>query len=156
MPSAIVPRSACLSIKQAESVGTTCTLQVTIVLIPKEDKQSLLQAFACFSAALHADPMHLDTLLACGNLHRSCLLLPEATEMFRRAYEVQPRRTTTQQTLAAALTDLGAATHCWHCCCDASLASSLFHCPYSCYVCKHHLESFSSLLKGLLRVQAPN
>ena len=123
---------------------------------PHRGQAILLQAFACFSAALHVDPMHLDTLLACGNLHRSCLLLPEATEMFRRAYEVQPRRTTTQQTLAAALTDLGAAIHCWQCCCDASPVTSCFHCPFSCYVCQHHLDRCSSLLSSLLRVQAPN
>jgi len=71
------------------------------------DAETIVQAYAAFNAALVVDPDHLDSLLACGNLHRSCLLLAEAADMFRRAHAVDPGREVIRQALSAALTDLG-------------------------------------------------
>lgn len=66
-----------------------------------------MQAYASFIAALEADPEHLDSLLSCGNMQRSCLQLKEAAELFKSAYALAPARKEIQQALSAVLTDLG-------------------------------------------------
>ena len=68
---------------------------------------SLVQAFASFIAALEADPEHLDSLLSCGNMQRSCLQLREAAELFKTAYALAPARKEIQSALSSVLTDLG-------------------------------------------------
>lgn len=66
----------------------------------------------CFSAALSVDNKHLESLLACGNLYRSCMLLSEAVGMFRRAHEAHPDQSNIKTQLAESLTDLGTPSAC--------------------------------------------
>lgn len=75
-----------------------------------------LQALGSFTAALQSDAGHVDSLIACAGLYRSCNLLAEAVEALQRAVAAQPDRSDVQSQLAAGLTDLGALSgplSCW-------------------------------------------
>ena len=66
-----------------------------------------MQAYVCFSAALSVDSKHIDTLLSCGSLYMSCMLLAEAVDVLQRALEAAPDREDIKSRYAASLTDYG-------------------------------------------------
>jgi cytochrome c-type biogenesis protein CcmH/NrfG len=66
-----------------------------------------MQAFASFASALAADGGHLDTLMSCGRLYKSCGLLVESVESYRAAHALAPGSPDASRALAVVLTDLG-------------------------------------------------
>ena len=67
-----------------------------------------MQAFASFASALAADGGHLETLMSCGRLYKSCGLLVESVESYRAAHALGPGSLDASRALAVVLTDLGA------------------------------------------------
>jgi cytochrome c-type biogenesis protein CcmH/NrfG len=67
-----------------------------------------MQAFASFASALAADGGHLETLMSCGRLYKSCGLLVESVESYRAAHTLGPGSLDASRALAVVLTDLGA------------------------------------------------
>lgn len=72
-------------------------------------KDPALQAFSSFAAALTADPKHVEALLECAAVQKSCGQFPDAIKNLEEAYAICPTHAKIPEAYATALTAWGEA-----------------------------------------------